>query len=471
MIAEQCVIGISEKGTPVPGVSPMRHAVPAFLFSILLFSGTVTGATPLQETIKAVEAQAYRDFTNGDIHEGAVRLIELARALPDNDASVINDLIGPAQLLGFAVSSLMHDWPGIHRLENEVLQPDIYPTDKLLIAAKNRLSGSQRDALMSQWEFLQLSRSEHQWVRTIALFSYSEPFFYGKNLIQNYAVISSLLLSHSELELSRHLVELPVYARLNKAVKLGKKRTNLLENVLYAGGRKDMALHASPGLAIVAEALPSLNLRDVNNKVIQHWATALCQESDPKSRYTLLFFLDRTSTTKQRRVLTRKGLEAIVNQPPETPDIDYARMMLADFAQTDNDPDSLLMHVNALLKLEVLPCTIDKFMYEEVMRTIQRASRFFSHNELYDVAIQLHEGLGRKFPNSALAEKELRQVKSIRRDFLGVSLNDIRSDDPLEAYWEGMIGNTIPSPLRESVIEQLMRLNLEMDEEIETSNR
>lgn len=441
-----------------------------FSISLLLSSGLA--AAQFQSNVAATQAQAYGELTSGALHDGAVRLIELLRDTPGDDASHADALVGPSQLLGFAIASLM-TWPDRTRLLTEVLNPDEYPTDKLLIATMQAGSGIQSMALPARKTLEDLAKSGHLAVRVTALYILGEPYYYRGKPSQKPSV-AELVLSYPNLEFSRCLIEMPVYYTLDKAAKAAAADRNLFEGVIYWGGRKEFVLQASPGLAKAAEALPSMNYRDLDDGVVGQWAESLISEPNPRARYTVVSMLAKTCGTPERRTRARAGLKALADLPPATPDVLRARMLLAEFARADHDPKTLLALVQSLLRLGVLPCTAERSMYEAVMQTAQHASRYFTLLGHHTMAIQMHDALAAKFPDTALAESEYKKADAIRADALQASLDAIameidaplrnRDMDTLHKRYLEIIEHTPHGPLRTILSDQLRNAGRAMDE-------
>ena len=434
----------------------------------------VTGIAAAQFSARAAteHAQAYNEFATGALHEGAVRLIELLRDTPGDDASHADTLVGPSQLLGFAIASLM-TWPDRTRLLTEVLNPDEYPTDKLLIATMQAGSGIQSMALPARKTLEDLAKTGHLAVRVTALYFLGEPYYYRGAASQKPSV-AELVLAYPNLEFSRHLIEMPVYYTLDKAAQSADSDKYLLEGVIYWGGRKELVLQASPGLAKAAEALPSMNFRDIDEAVVGRWSDGLVSEKDPKIRYTVVSLLAKTCGTPERRDKARAGLEALAALPPATPDVLRARLLLADFARAGHDPKTLLSLVQGLLRLNVLPCTAERSMYEAVMQTAQHASRYFTLFGHHTMAIQTHDALAAKFPDTALAEAEYKKADAIRADALQASLDAIameidaplrnRNMEALQERYLDIIKHTPHDSLRMILIDQLRNAGRKMDE-------
>lgn len=395
-------------------LSSTKAVTGAALLLCIALSGGAAAGSGLDAGYRQVYENAYRAMTNGQAFEGAVALVEMMRTVPGDDASIADSLVGPWQLLGFAYYYLF-DWPNRTDLETEVLKPDEYVSDKLFMAVMDAGSGDQGKAGVALYRLEGLSKSEHLAVRVVALYIVGEPYFFGGEYAQKPAV-AEMVLNYPNLDFRRCIIEMPVYYTLDAARKADKSDQYLLENVIYWGGRKEMVLEASPGLAKAAEALPSMNLRDLNDAVITRWAEGLASDPNPDSRYTVVSLLAKTCYTPARRECAKAGLEALANQPPTTPDVLRARVLLAEFAREDHEPKALQGLAQDLLRLGIPPCTPERSMYEAIKETAQHAARYYTRLGWHTLAIQMHEALAAKFPGSALAEKELEKADALRTD-------------------------------------------------------
>lgn len=410
--------------------------------AVLAMLATAAPAAELAPEHHTRYQDAHALMTSGQAWDGAVALIELLRAVPADDITLADAFVGPSQLLGFAVASLF-GWPERNRLLGEVLKPADYPTDQLLISAMQAGSGIPQMAFPARAALEQLAKGEHLPVKAAALYFLGDPYYYPNSPAQHPAV-AELVLSYPDLEFSRCLIEIPVYNALDAAREKGKSDAYLLEDVLYAGGRKEMVLNASPGLAKAAEALPSMRLSGLDDSTIAQWADGLAGNPDPRSRYTVVSLLAKSCWTESRRAKARAGLEALAALPPETPDVLRARMLLADFDRAEHRPEDLENAVRGLLELDVLPCTAERSMYESVMHTAQHAARYFTRLGWHDKAIQTHEALARKFPDTVLAKEEQQQADTIRADGLKASLD--------------LLERETHAPLHNGDIEQVRRI-------------
>ena len=223
-----------------------------------------------------------------------------------------------------------------------------------------------------------------------------------------------------------------------------------------------MVLNASPGLDKAAEALPSMDFADLNDDTIARWAGSLKDTEDPRSRYTLVSLLAQTGETPERRAGMHAGLAELADRAPVSPDVLRARALLANHACLDHNPGELQVRVRSLLALGVLPCTAERSMYEVVMQTAQDAARYCTRLGYHDLAVQMHEALAGKFPETPLAEEELARADKVRTgkiettlELIALETEGMRSNKDLEglrAYYGAIIDHT-PMPAIRTVLE------------------
>lgn len=385
---------------------------------------------------------AYEAVTHGSAYDGTVQLIEMLRAVPGDDVAHSDSLIGPAQLLGFSVASLL-DWPQRTSLLSDVLEPNTYETDELLIASMQAGSGVQSMALPARFKLKKLSESNHLAVKVAALYILGEPYYYSGTYTQDPAV-AELVLSYPNLEFTRCIIEMPVYNALGDAINDGASEKYLLGDVVYWGGRREPVLQASAGLARAAEALPTMNIQDLDDDVVTQWAISLSNDPLPQSRYTIVAMLAKSCNTPERRAAARLGLDVLAKQKANTPDVVRARTLLADFARKDHQPESLLRIVLDLLTLDVLPSTAERSMYESVMQTSQHASKYFTLYGYHQEATQIHEALAAKFPETTLSTTELRANDALQADALQATMT--------------LINQAVSTPLRNGDVSKVSLL-------------
>jgi len=437
---------------------------------ILLLFGFTSGAAPavprLDAQSQALYAAAYQAITTGHAYGGAVELIELLRSVPGDSIDLADAFVAPSQLLGFAVASLM-DWPERIQLLSEVLAPDVYPTDELLIAALKLGSGVQSMALPARMTLETLATGEHLGVRAAAVCFLASSYYFGGGHAQPPA-LEEMVRNHSSLEFMRCVVETPVVDTLSKAIEQDKPDANLLADVPYCSGDPRKVFEVSPGLAKAAEALPSMDVKDLTDATVTRWADGLVADASPHRRYTIISLLAKTCTTPERRSAARAGLMAVAKLPPLSPDIIRASTLLVDFDMADNRSETIESRALDLLKLAVLPCTAERSMYESVMQTAQHAARYYTRLGMHQQAVRIHETLAAKFPNTTLAVSEQEKADAIRTDGLTASLAliNMEVDAPLRNgetqkvvdRYQGIVDHTPHAALKIELTRRLARI-------------
>ncbi len=388
------------------------------LLSCLLAVASVTFSADAVGNAEYVAAHA--KMAEGHTYEGAVQLLDLLRSVPGDDYSMADSMVGPAQLLGFSIVSLM-DWSCRTFLLNNVLWAGDNEFDALLVSVLKAGSGVQSMALPALQTLKDMTRSEHQVYRLTALCILAGQNTSGGSGIRDAVV--SFALGHPQLEASQSLLEGPTIRVLRNYVQGNGVGDGILLDPAVTGAGRDALLKASPGLSLVAQQLPSMNARDIKDDTVSAWAESIKIEKVPRSRYTVIAFLAVVSNTPARRDAMRMGLEAVAAMPPNTPDVLRAHMVLANNGCADHDAGMVKEHALALLKLGVLPCTAERSMYEAVMQTVQLSAKYFTRYGWYKDAVLLHEKLAAKYPDTVLAVEEVAKADALRENPDAVALD------------------------------------------------
>jgi hypothetical protein len=204
----------------------------AGLAAALILAGAATAQDGAAGDLEAATRLAFSRMTSGDAVGGAEILIEALRSCPPDQAEAADRFVGPAQLLGFSIASLM-DWPERRLVEEELLRPEAHPTDRLLLAAMKAGSGMDTLALPAYGELIALAKLDHLPVRLTALYFIAQPYYYDRKFQQD-AAVAEMLLNFPDLAMTRNLVEIPVWNTL-KAARGGGLRGPIFQRV--QGGR------------------------------------------------------------------------------------------------------------------------------------------------------------------------------------------------------------------------------------------
>lgn len=377
-------------------------------------------------TVERDYKTAFCMTTSGAAYDAALLLIDMNRKCPSDDFAMAEALIGPGQLLGFIIASLM-DWPERSSLLNHVLEPDTYPTDKLLIAVMKAGSGIQTMAATSYAQLIQLTQGEHQAVKVAALGIISSPYYFPKRYMRE-AATGELALRYPQLNVTRYNTEGSVFKMLRLAKEQGEHDVYLLKDVVYGGGIKDRIMNISPGLHIAAEYLPTMNVKDITDDVVAAWAQALLDETDPETRYTLLCLLEYVERSDTRRASMRPVLQTLVRPNPQTPDQVRARLLLAEIDREERRTDALRGHIEYLMPKDVLPTIPERSLYENSLHSAQRASTYFIRYGFHADAVRTHQHIAARFPDTNLEKVELEKVSNIQADPLKACLDTIRNE-------------------------------------------
>ena len=369
---------------------------------------------------------AFNLSTSGAAYDAAVRLIDLLRKCPEDDLTYAEKHVGPSQLLGFIVASLM-DWPERSSLEHHVLKPEKYPSDRLLIAIMKAGSGIQSMASSAYGHLWQISKGDNVPAKIVALSIIASPYYYPKRYLRESAT-AELALRYPELSVNRLNAEGAVFKTLRLAKEQSKRNVNLLEDVVYSGGRKDRLVSLSPGLRIASEYLPSMNVNGITDTVVSNWANALLQEKDPETRYTLLCLLEYVERNDARRASMRPVLQALVKPVPQTIDQLRARLLLAEIDRGEHRAKPLRKHIEYFVPKGILPTTPERSLYEDSLIGADKTAGYFLRHGYHDDAVRIHNNFAAQFPNTTLSEKKRYIVQEIQADPLKAMLDAIERE-------------------------------------------
>lgn len=415
--------------------------------------------------------KAFTQMTTGDAYEGAVTLVAAFRECPGDDARLTDELVGPAQLLAFSAASLM-DWPQRNQMLEEVLDPKEHEFDRLFVAAMKAGSGIDSMALPAYGELMQLAKSDHLAIKLTALYILAEPYFY-KKFPQQEAAIAEMVLAYPDLQMTRHLVEMPVWG----ALKAASKRTNpaipapgeLLQQVRVGTGAREDALRASPGLRKMAESAPTLSVSEISDTTVANWAEAARNDPDESVRYAMLCALDSVAKTPERQAHLRTALTELASTKAVRTDTVRARVMLASLERAEHKPEALREAIRDILPATVLPCTPERSLYEATLHAVQHAAKYYTRYGHVADAINAHEMLAKRFPNTALAKTEQLRAEKLRKEGIQVTLEMLRreareaslrgrSTDALRVY-EDVLAHTQSAGLAADLEREIARLN------------
>jgi hypothetical protein len=433
---------------------------------IMLSAGAVSaaGMTPaVQAEFDAVHAEAFTLIAQGEVMGAAMRIVETLRAMPSENPAGADAFTGPFQLLAFSISALM-DWPARTALEKQ-LDIEKYPTDKLLTAFMYASSGSQQKAASAYGWILQLMESGHQPARVTALFIMAQPYYF-KKLHMHQNAITQLVLFHQDLQLTQTLLEMPVYYTIKDALKEDNSEVYLFEDVLYAGGRREPVLAASPALARMAETMPELKMKNITPAAVGAWARIARDDADANTRYHHLCMIGENDDTETARAAARDALREIAARKSNTPETVRARVLLAEHARARHDAGELNSLCAQILGQEVLACVPERNLYEASLHAVQHAIDYCVLHGWHDRAAALLDGLAGKYPASPLAEKSAADAAEIRAERTNYSLEKIAIEerrckedtDALRKRYKGIAANSPDAALRRVMYQRLEKL-------------
>jgi len=368
-----------------------------------------------------VHKDAFELATTGAAYDAAVLLIDAFRECPADDIAFAESLVAPGQLLGFIGAFLM-DWPERRSLQNQVLDPDTYLTDRLLVAALKAGSEVQGMAAEAYGDLVALAQSDHLTVRITALSILASAHYYPTRPMHQEA-LAELLRDFPQSSATRYTVEGTVFDAMGES--LGNKTTdgNLLRKLALGEERRERALAVSPVLRIAAEHIPALNARDINDDTVAAWTQALQRERDPETRYALLRLLKSVARNEAHWEGMRPALRALARPAPTTADEAYAGLLLARYDYYDRRINAMRRHVELLMPRAPLPCTPARNLYEESLKMAQNYAAYFTRYGYDAEAVRVRQAIAARYPGTSLAEAELRKAEQMLANPLEVVLD------------------------------------------------
>ncbi|HDP35888.1 MAG TPA: hypothetical protein ENN29_12360 [Candidatus Hydrogenedentes bacterium] len=445
-----------------------NHWLSVRLFCLAAFIMATTAAAqppPLQQEYE----MAFTLATSGAAYDAGVLLFEAARELPGDDPALVEALIGPAQLLVFIAASLtdFNDWM---MFLNHVVDEENHVTDRLIASGLRAGMPGQARRFLGYHGLKTTSQEEHQAVKVASLFVRAAPYWLP-NMPQNkneyHSAVAEMVLRYPNLSLSRHVVEMSVWRTVKEASMAGERDVHLFRDVLYAGGREEPILAVSAGLRALKQALPSLNLKDIDDETISQLADLLNEARDPDVRYALLCFIDKLELTTKWRALLRGALQRLSRPMPRTADEALARLILIHFALMDGNDGLVRAHLAQLWPRGPFPPTPERNLYVESLWAAHEAARYFTRYGRYAPAEQAYQALAEHFPETQAAQRALDAIAALREDPVAASLDAIehhariqkrmKPDFDKEALLDHIIDHADSAPLRQALLEQKQR--------------
>jgi hypothetical protein len=305
-------LGTQAPSRLVPKFHLGTHSLLKFHFlPFLLCCGLLLASLPAAAVKNDLQVECETAFTmatSGQSFEAAELLFESARELPGDDPALVEQLIGPAQLLVFIAASLSdyNDW--MYFL-NHVVDEENYVTDRMIASGLRAGMPGQGRRFTGYHGLKTTSKEEHQAVKVGSLFVRAAPYWLP-NMPQNkneyHSAVAEMVLRYPDLSLSRQVIEMSVWRTAKEAAMSGETDVYLFKDILYAGGRKEPILAKSAGLQAIADILPSLNIKDITDEMISEFADMLDEARDPEVRYAIMSLLDRLELTPKWRALLNK---------------------------------------------------------------------------------------------------------------------------------------------------------------------
>ncbi|MGC8846615.1 MAG: hypothetical protein ACP5QY_12275, partial [Candidatus Hydrogenedens sp.] len=376
--------------------------------------------------VRSEEKQAYAEISNGQVKNGLCRLARLFRDAPLDDISCIEPLLGPFQLFCYELST--HNELIMQSLvdrnvvvnsgrEEPVLQPNMYPSDRLLMAGAYALSEPMDTFSHAHlYHYIpQLIGDKEILLKAVGvglgLVIFPEggealgiPGDYYRSLSIPY------MRKQMSVEIQRLFVEVYVLMRIDElsgAIKemgsygneLSKRddKTLLLDKLEEWGITREEVVSISPGLNCISLGLPSLDVKDINWDSFLLWADMLRKTSDSRVGYMLLFILRYSPYFGEEVENKVRGvLEDICKEVGSTGRVEgiYARCILNDWDARSHRVKDLYMRTKELLQTGVLPGVYSfRSLYKERERAINLAYNYFVKYCWYEYGVEIGDAM------------------------------------------------------------------------------
>lgn len=401
--------------------------------------------TSFLQKVQTEEQTAFAEINGGQIKEGLHRIAQLFREAPLNDTSYLEPLIGPFQL--FCYTASQHDelllcgfQRGISGSEEKILQPELYPSDRLLMAGAYVLS-EPLDIVSKAYLYQnipQLISSEEKVPSLIGvglgLLVFPEEQEVMGIPADIYRTLSvPYMRKIGDTKIQKLFVELHVLMRL-------KELEGEIKKVYSRGGMRDSdgktllvkklndweittdeVVTLSPGLNCIWVGLPTMDIIDLNGNSFALWSEMLKDLPEPQARYILLSFLQYAPYFGEDvKKQVRGVLENICKGKGSINTVEgiFARCILNHWDIREHRAKDLYFRSKELVQTGVLPGVFSPWsLYKERDKALQSAYNYFVKYCWYDYGVDLGEEI--KYQN--WMDKEL-----FKQEPLYISLTRIK---------------------------------------------
>lgn len=380
------------------------------------------------QKVQETERLAYSDVNDNKITDALQKLIELFRSVPENDVESAEVLLGPLHLYSFIISEFYRPE---FLYKAKLLQENQYPSDKLLmsIACLNNTTTRMNMAVpVTNW-LNELKQGDNLTIRFLAevVSVYALTSEEGKNIqkgmgsklatemnnlyvnlfLENYptSTVSQFVLQDLlDRGVEKVISEYGIYdaGKLVQTYIETPEKLNLLAGFNNAGVSAQKLNTCLSGFNEVASVLPSMNLFDINEKVLRKWVEMLREEKDMNTRYTLITFLKCGGVlNKDCQELVKTALKEASIRKEVTSDVLYAKITLLKLAMKNywiKEAEETLMDIS---QLEVLPPIHGiQSAYAQQKKLIEGGTEYFVKLGYYDIAKKALEVQSAKYHDS-----------------------------------------------------------------------
>ena len=396
----------------------MKRLIVAFLAISGL--GALTNArAQSEEELRAQRHQAFRTMISGQPIEAASSLIEVIRALPTDDPSIVDTATGNLQLLIFDVNFLMDD-----RMRQEfftkVLDTKESEIDAFIVTlheASIQKTPQELETFLNRlWEY---SRSDNDFISAVALYLLANPYYSDGTDIGAEAS-KQMAARFPNIEATRNMLSLPIYHRKSRPdiageyvrAYTGKPQAPGTVRMRENAGEEKAVAAEDPFITKLEPIMDNMRYPETKREAVDGLLAVINDEAtDWRDRYSFMRVLEPEMKAPPGGAgaqgywkLIEPSMEALANRKELTPDVYRARVLLCDVACAAADyTDALYWAERVLTEQERLYEHPERILYEEAVKTYIEYAESLEQNLLFEEAAKAYERLADYYPNSALA--------------------------------------------------------------------
>ena len=357
----------------------------------------------------------------GELTQGASRVMASLRAIPQNDPALADAAWASVQLLVYTMEYLMDD-ATLQAFHTGELNLHNTPIDRVVASIYNIYIGQETVGKEeSARRLVYQAAEEYVLPKIFALFVLSDPYYFRN---PDFASQNAELLAgqYPELELSQTALNLAIYdvrndddpQVLSKAVERDQARGAKARG----GVQPTRADWSTRYLQQAQQAAALMSNATTRTQGVQQLLTAAKTDVAWQGRFASLLTVERYRS-RGYETDVEQMCKVIANRQQNTPDVVRARVILGTITtnRLKADPANRLAKAGAIKwaeELLITPLTVftpERNLYEERMKGIRHIARVLAETGHEEEARKLFNSLSQKYPNSLVsAESDLAAV-------------------------------------------------------------